>query len=216
MPWVDRVSAVLEMWYPGQEGGAATANVLLGRADPGGRLPVTFPAAEADTPVAGSPERYPGVPLAGGPAGQTVEQYSEGILVGYRWYDHQHIAPLFPFGAGLSYTRFTYSGLRVRARADGLDVNFRVRNSGSRTGSDVAQVYVGAPSSAPVPMADRALAGFARVTLRPGETAVVTIHVSGRGLSYWSVDRQTWVVASGTRAVQVGASSRDLRLSTTV
>ncbi|TMC05177.1 MAG: beta-glucosidase [Chloroflexi bacterium] len=216
MPWVDRVAAVLEMWYPGQEGGAATADVLLGRADPGGRLPVTFPASEADTQVAGSAERYPGVPLAGAPAGQTVEQYSEGILVGYRWYDHQGITPLFPFGAGLSYTRFSYSSLRARTEDGGLEVSFRVRNSGWRTGSEVPQVYVGAPSSAPVPMADRALGGFARVTLRPGETAEVTLHVDSRVLSYWSVDRQAWVIASGTSVVQVGASSRDLRLSTTV
>jgi len=216
MPWIDRVAAVLEMWYPGQEGGGATADVLLGRAEPGGRLPVTFPAAEADTPVAGSPERYPGVPLAGAPAGQTVQRYSEGILVGYRWYDQQRIAPLFPFGAGLSYTRFTYSGLRARAEDGGLDVSFRVRNSGARAGSETPQVYVGPPAAPPVAMADRALAGFTRVTLRPGETADVTIHVPGRALSYWSVDQQAWVAAAGSRTVSVGASSRDLRLSTTV
>jgi beta-glucosidase len=216
MPWVDRVAAVLEMWYPGQEGGWATADVLLGRAGPGGRLPVTFPAAEADTPVAGDPDRYPGVPLAGAPAGQTVQHYSEGILAGYRWYDHQGIAPLFPFGAGLSYTRFTYSDLRVRARDGGLDVRFRVRNTGPRTGTEVPQVYVGAPAAAPVPMADRALAGFARVTLQPGESAEVAIHVGGRALSYWSVDAQAWVVAAGPRAVSAGASSRDLRLTATV
>src|SRR5205807_9527730 len=161
---------------------------------------------EADTPVAGWPDRYPGVPLAGAPAGQTVEQYSEGILVGYRWYDHQGVTPLFPFGAGLSYTRFTYAGLRVRAGEGGLDVSFRVRNSGSRTGSEVPQVYVGAPATAPVPMADQALGGFARVTLRPGETAEVTIHVAGRALSYWSEDQQAWVLAPGARAVLVGGS----------
>jgi beta-glucosidase len=219
MPWAGRVASILEMWYPGQEGGAATADVLLGNAEPGGRLPVTFPAAEYDTPVAGSPERYPGVPLAGAPAGQTVEQYSEGIFVGYRWYDHQRLSPLFPFGAGLSYTRFGYSDLRVRAggpEEGGLDVSFRVRNTGTRPGSEVPQVYIGAPAGAPVPMAERALAGFQRVALQPGQTATVTIHVAGRQLSFWSTDRQAWEVASGSWTVSAGASSRDLRLSSPV
>jgi beta-glucosidase len=217
MPWVDRVRSVLEMWYPGQEGGGATADVLLGLGNPGGKLPVTFPAAEADTPVSGSPERYPGVPLPGAPAGQTVERYSEGIFVGYRWYDHQNIRPLFPFGAGLSYTNFTYSNLRVQVGSHpegGLDVTFIVRNSGSRTGAEVPQVYVGPPPTQPAPMADRALAGFERMTLRPGQAEQVTIRVSPRALSYWSTVQQAWLVATGQRPIYVGSSSRDIRLST--
>jgi beta-glucosidase len=219
MPWVDHVRSVLEMWYPGQEGGPATADVLLGLVNPSGRLPVTFPAAESDSPVAGSPIRYPGVPLQGAPAGQTVQQYSEGILVGYRWYDRQGIRPLFPFGAGLSYTTFTYSDLHVRAGGrgeGGLEVTFRVRNGGSRTGAEVPQVYVGPPPNQPAPMADRALAGFERVTLRAGQTTQITIHVPEQALSYWSTAQQGWVVATGVRPITVGASSRDMRLSTSV
>jgi beta-glucosidase len=217
MPWVDRVTSVLEMWYPGQEGGGATADILLGLANPSGKLPVTFPAAEGDTPTAGSLERYPGVPLPGAPAGQTVERYSEGIFVGYRWYDRQSIRPLFPFGAGLSYTGFTYSDLRVRPAGHGdrgLDVSFRVRNSGSRAGAEVSQIYVGPPPSQPVPMAEKALGGFQRVTLRAGQTEQVTIHVSERALSYWSTADQGWVVATGQRPISAGSSSRDIRLST--
>jgi beta-glucosidase len=217
MPWINQVSSVLETWYPGQEGGGATADLLLGLANPGGKLPVTFPAAESDTPVAGSPDRYPGVPLAGAPAGQTVEQYSEGILVGYRWYDRQSIRPLFPFGAGLSYTSFTYSNLRVEAGSHhdgGLDVTFSVRNSGSRTGAEVPQVYLGPPPAQPAPMADRALAGFTRVTLRAGESEQISVRVPARELSYWSTAEQAWVVATGRRPVYVGSSSRDIRLST--
>jgi beta-glucosidase len=216
MPWLGHVKSVLEMWYPGQEGGPATADLLLGRASPGGKLPVTFPAAEADTPVAGNPLRYPGVPLAGAPAGQTVQEYSEGILVGYRWYDAQHITPLFPFGAGLSYTTFAYSNLKVRPGKGGYDVTFDVRNSGSRSGSEVAQVYLGAPPNRPAPMAESALAGFSRVILNPHQTAHVTVHIGTRQLSYWSSAQQDWLVAGGQRALRVGGSSRDISLSTTI
>ena len=125
---------------------------------------------------------------------------------------------LFPFGAGLSYTNFTYSNLRVRAghQDGGLDLTFTVRNSGSRSGAEVPQVYVGPPPTQPAPMADRALAGFERVALRPGQAEEVTIHVSERALSYWSTAQQAWVVATGQRTVFVGSSSRDLRLSTSI
>jgi beta-glucosidase len=214
MPWAAKVRSILEMWYPGQEGGPATADLLLGRANPGGKLPVTFPASEADTPVAGMPIRYPGIPLAGAPAGQTVQEYSEGIFVGYRWYDSRHLAPLYPFGAGLSYTTFGYSNLRVRAGDGGYDVSFEVRNTGSRIGSEVPQVYLDAPASHPVPMADSALVGFQRVTLRPGQSARITVHIGQRQLSYWSTVQQDWVVATGRRTVRVGSSSRDTRLTT--
>jgi beta-glucosidase len=207
MPWRSAVRSILEMWYPGQEGGAATADVLLARADPGGRLPETFPRRAADAP-ANTPERYPGV---GG-----EEAYSEGIFVGYRWYDAQHIAPLYEFGRGLSYTRFAYSRLRVARAGGGLRVSFVVRNAGARRGVDVPQVYVGAPAHPPVPMAVRGLAAFGRVTLAPGRRTRVTLRIAPRALSYWSTTRHSWVVAGGRRAIYIGASSRDLRLRTTV
>ena len=118
MPWADQVAAILQMWYPGQEGADATVAILLGEASPGGRLPVTFPRRAEDAPT-GPPERYPGVDGKGA--------YSEGIFVGYRWYDKQRIEPLFPFGHGLSYTTFAYSGLSVRPAGDGYDVKFTIR-----------------------------------------------------------------------------------------
>ncbi|MDB4899966.1 MAG: glycoside hydrolase family 3 domain protein, partial [Gemmatimonadetes bacterium] len=207
MPWAARANAILQMWYPGQEGGDATADLLLGRANPGGKLPVTFPAREADAPTA-MPERYPGV------NGQ--QRYSEGIFLGYRWYDAKDIAPLFPFGHGLSYTKFAYSGLAVRPAGDGYDVSFRLRNTGARRGAEVPQLYVGAPTPAPVPMAAQALAAFERVELAPGEERAVTLHVGPRQLSYWSTERHDWVVVPGSRAVKIGSSSRDVRLQGTI
>jgi beta-glucosidase len=207
MPWIDSAGAVLQVWYPGQEGGEATAALLLGESNPGGRLPVTFPRAEADVPTA-PPERYPGVD------GRAA--YDEGVLVGYRWYDARDIEPLFPFGHGLSYTTFAYDRLDVTPSGDGLDVRFRVRNTGRVAGDEVPQVYLGPPRDPAVPMAPKQLAGFERLTLKPGESREVTVRVGARALSYWSVERGAWVRAAGERTVSVGASSRDIRLQAPV
>jgi beta-glucosidase len=208
MPWASSVASIMEMWYPGQEGGDATAALLLGEAAPGGKLPETFPVRAEDAPTAVSPDRYPGV------NGQ--ESYSEGIYVGYRWYDAQGVQPLFPFGSGLSYTQFKYSDLDVRHADGGLDVSFVVRNAGQREGVEVPQVYLGPPSAPPAPMARRALVGFQRIVLDPGQAQRVSLHVGRRQLSYWSVSHHDWVVATGLRPLYVGSSSRDLRLLTSV
>lgn len=208
MPWAGRARAVVEMWYPGQEGGLAIADMLLGRTNPGGRLPITFPRQITDSPAfaPGHPERYRGV--------DDRVAYSEGIFVGYRWFDEQEIAPLFPFGHGLSYTSFTYANLQVTPVTDGLQVSFTLTNSGAVAGSEVPQVYVGRPDNAPVPMARQALAAFDRVDLAPGESREVTLIVPRRQMSYWDEASHAWQMPAGARSVAVGASSRDLRLTT--
>jgi len=191
MPWLDRVGAVVLGWYPGQEDGAVTASILFGDAEPSGRLPITFPARAADLPTT-TPEQYPGV--------NDVEHYSEGLAVGYRHYLANHIRPLFPFGFGLSYTKFEISGLRapwlVRAGRS-VTVRVRVRNTGRRTGSEVIQAYVDQPPSAGEPSAS--LQGFAKVTLRPGESVRVRVRLSPRAFQHWDDQRRGWV-ASPLRA----------------
>jgi beta-glucosidase len=203
MPWVNDVRSILDMWYPGQEGGPATADLLVGAAVPGGKLPVTFPARESDAPTATSLLRYPGV--------NNQEYYSEGIFVGYRWYDQNNITPLFPFGYGLSYTTFGYSHLNTKPNGKTPRVQLTVTNTGSRTGTEVAQVYVGRlPTNAPTPV--QQLAGQARLTLRPGQSKRVTVTLDPRSLAYWDTGTQRWVTPGGTVPVLVGSSSRDIRL----
>jgi beta-glucosidase len=210
MPWLGDVKAVLDMGWTGDLGGWATAKVLLGQANPGGRLPYTWPKRLEDTPEndPAFPERsYKGV------NGKTT--FSEGVLVGYRWFDHQKIEPLFPFGFGLSYTNFGYSEMKASSIvADGVDVSARIQNTGTFAGDEVVQVYLDKPAHGPegVQFADDVLAGFERVHLAPGESTRVTIHVPLRQLQYWSTEKQAWVMPEGPRIVWVGGSSRDRRL----
>ena len=211
MPWLDKVKAVLQMWWPGDQGGPATANILLGRANPAGRLPITWPE-RLDQMLAQDPKGHP-ERANEGVDGKTT--YSEGIFVGYRWFDQQNLKPLFPFGYGLSYTSFQYSGIKaVRAKDGGLDVSFTVKNTGKVAGDEVPQIYLGAPKNAPegAQFAVRALAQFERVTLAPGQSRSMTLHIDPRRLQYWSVAAGKWQTATGPRTVYVGASSRDIRL----
>ncbi|MGA6223787.1 beta-glucosidase family protein, partial [Streptomyces umbrinus] len=205
MPWLERTAAVLQMYYPGQEGAAATAAVLFGDCDPGGRLTQTFPVDDAHHPVAGDTRRYPGV--------NGVEEYSEGVHVGHRWYDAEDVRPLFPFGHGLSYTSFVYEGLGVERTGDGLEVVFTVRNTGRRDGVDIPQVYVGASPDLQVDQAERVLGGYQRLALKAGESRKVTVRVDERTLSSWDAKRHGWVLGTGRRTVWVGASAGELRLS---
>ncbi|WP_156724548.1 beta-glucosidase [Streptomyces apocyni] len=211
MPWLERTAAVLQMYYPGQEGAAATTAVLFGDADPGGRLTQSFPADDQAHPMAGDPRRYPGV--------DGVEEYSEGVRVGYRWYDAEGVPPLFPFGHGLSYTTFAYEDLATHPATDGLAptgglaVSFTVRNTGVRDGVEVAQVYLGPSPDLRVDQPERTLAGYRRLALKAGERRRITVRVARRTLSSWDTARHGWVLGTGPRTVWVGASSRDLRLS---
>jgi len=212
MPWLGKVKAVLQMWWPGDEGGWATANVLLGKTNPAGRLPFSW--AKRLTDYAANDPAHP-ERSGKGVDGKTT--YSEGVDVGYRWFDKQKTEPLFPFGFGLSYTKFNYADLRVAAAADhGLDVSVRITNSGSVAGDEVPQVYLDAPEQRPAgaQFAVRTLAAFDRITLQPGESKEVSLHIFPRSLEYWSAAENHWVRLAARR-VRVGASSRDLKLAAT-
>ena len=210
LPWLDRVKAVLQMWWPGDEGGWATANILAGKTSPAGRLPVTWGKHLED--YAATDPKHP-ERSGKGVDGKTT--YSEGVNVGYRWFDKENIEPLFPFGHGLSYTTFEYSGMEVKKSSDGgLDVSLTIKNSGAMDSDEVPQVYLSAPSVVPkgVQFPVRALAGFDRIRLAAGEAKTVTLHVAARQLQYWSTKDGKWITASGQRTVSVGGSSRDLRV----
>jgi beta-glucosidase len=208
MPWAGQVPAIVEAWYPGEEDGNAVAATLFGDVNPSGKLPITFPAGNGQTP-AHTPQQWPGV--------NGTATYSEGLQVGYRWYDAQGLTPLFPFGFGLSYTSFAFSGLTVSPRPgpDGqVKVSVDVTNTGRRVGAEVAQVYVSDPPAAGEP--PRQLKGFAKVTLRPGQTRRVTFTLGKRAFSVWDSAAQRWTVPAGTYTVSAGDSSRDLPLHATM
>ena len=207
MPWLDRVPAVLEAWYPGQEDGIAVANVLFGIVNPSGKLPVTFPKSTAES-VTASPEQWPGTMV------QSVRtaNYTERLAIGYRWYDAHGIAPLFAFGHGLSYTSFSISALKAPRKSDGrqpIAIQFTVQNTGKRAGAEVAQVYLGLPPSTGEP--PKRLVGFTKVQLEPGEKKTVRVIVdpaaSNHPLGYWDTDTQKWLTAHGAYRIFVGASA---------
>ena len=200
MPWLSAVAGVVDAWYPGQTNGTSLASVLFGQTDPGGHLPVTFPASLSQVPAA-TTAQFPG-------NGSTV-QYSEGIDVGYRWYDAKDITPMFPFGFGLSYTQFAFSHLSVSpAFKDGtkeVRVSATVTNVGRRAGSDVAQLYLADPAGSGEP--PRQLAGFQRVSLAPGAKAKVSFTVTPQEMSWWDDTANGWTQTAGTYGVYVGDSS---------
>lgn len=203
MPWVNRVGAVVETWYPGQEGGTALAGLLYGDADFSGRLPVTFPRSDRQGPL-NDPARFPGT--------EDVVRYDERLRVGYRWYDATGQKPLFAFGHGLSYTRFGYGRLHLQPDSGGgLRASVRVTNAGRRTGDEVVQLYAGLPRRTGEP--PRRLVAFRKVTLRPGQSTVVSLRVPARDLAVWDAGRDRWVTAPGLYTVSAGASSQDLRVT---
>ena len=219
-PWRNQVAGLLEAWYPGEDGGTAIAHVLFGDVDPGGRLPATFPTSATAIPTAaGGAAQYPGVinPLAGNcsvdvlsiPCPLFQETYSEGVMVGYRWYQQNHVTPAFPFGFGLSYTSFRFSRLRIH----GNRVTVTVTNTGRRTGSAVPELYVSLPSLPGVPEPPEQLKGFAKPELKPHRSRQVTFPLNARAFQYWSDAAGAWESAPGCDTISVGPSSASLPLS---
>jgi beta-glucosidase len=206
MPWAGRVAAVVEAWLPGQVDGAALAPLLWGDVNFSGKLPVTFPVAQQDGPLK-TAAQYPGVNDS---KGVPHAVYSEGLLVGYRWYDAKKIRPLYPFGFGLSYTSFRYSKLRMVPTSTGVTMQVTLTNSGTRAGAEAVQVYVSAPSTAGEP--PKSLAGYTKLTLQAGETRTVSIPVGNRAFAVWSTSRHAWSPVSGCWIVRAGGGSTSLPL----
>jgi len=198
--WSNVVQAVVAMFMPGQEEGHAMADVLFGEVDPGGRLPLTFPNIENE--VNFTQAQYPGLP-ADNPL---IAEYSELLEIGYRYYQSHNIQPKFAFGHGLSYSTYTYANLAISGR----NVSFTVTNSGSRTGYEVPQMYLGFPPAAGEPPMQ--LKGFTKLQLEAGETAQVTFTIQDRDLSIWDITAAAFVPQTGIFDVYVGASSEDVRL----
>jgi len=225
MPWANQVSGILEAWYGGSQGAEAVANVLFGEVNPSGKLPLTFPISDADLPhreivkppdastTHDEPDAWKKI-AAGLPAFQTT--YDEGVKVGYKWYDAEKKAVLFPFGYGLSYTSYRYSGLTVTPAAAGAktQLHFTVTNTGSRAGIETAEVYAALPAVAAEP--PKRLVGFSRVSLNPGESKDVTVEVDPVYLSIFNVKQDGWQLLPGDYAFMVGGSSQSLPLTQTV
>jgi beta-glucosidase len=211
MPWLDQVKGVLEAWYPGVQQGNAIAALLWGDANPSGKLPVTFPKSTADLPTAGSGAQYPGIFTSTGtttppnPRNGEIRQvnYTEGLKLGYRWYDSQNIAPLFPFGYGLSYTTFAEHLASVTPDGDGgANVDVAVTNTGSRSGAQVVEVYVQDPASSSEP--SKQLESFNRVTLDSGVTQTVHLHLAPWAFAHWDTSSSSWLIDGGAYTVDLG------------
>ena len=205
LPWIDEVSAVLEAFYPGLEGGNAIANILVGEANPSGKLPVTFPIRYEDNPTFGN---YPGTRQV---------FYGEGIFVGYRYYDFKIADVLFPFGHGLSYTQYEYSDLQapeIVKNGDNVKLSIKVRNIGKRAGKEIIQLYIQDEVSSLIrPIKE--LKGFAKVSLDPGEEKTIDFEITHRDLSFYQPFVGEWISEPGVFRIMVGSSSRDIRLQKT-
>jgi beta-glucosidase len=213
MPWIDKIPAVLEAWYPGQEDGNSTARLLFGLANPSGKAPVTYPRAAADLP-ASTPAQFPGIRADN----KRTVTYSEGLKIGYRWYDAQHITPLFPFGHGLSYTSFALSSFAAPKKVTAgqpVKISFLVQNTGRRRGAEVPQLYVEFPVAAGEP--PKRLVGFEKVWLKPGEKRLVAISIDPAAPNHpfgvFDSATQKWKTPSGTYRLMLGTSSADIKLS---
>lgn len=211
MPWLPKVKAVLQGWFLGSEAGNSIADVLTGRVNPSGKLPFTFPVALADGPIS-SERQYPGIKREGEKVYD--EYYTEGIYVGYRWYESRNVPVLFPFGHGLSYTEFEYgeAKLSASALAEGrtLEVSVPVKNVGKMAGAEVVQLYVSDPECS-VDRPVKELKGFGKLYLEPGETGVLKFTLGTDDLAFFDAGKHEWVAEPGVYRVLVGASSADIR-----
>lgn len=207
--WVKNAPALVEAWYPGEEGGRAIAEILFGDVNPSGKLPVTLPVNIEQTQAF---LEYPG--------GEGKVHYNEGIFVGYRYYDTKNIDPLFPFGHGLSYTTFAYKNLKISPEQAGaanpaVKVTMDIENTGTRSGQEVVQLYVSdKESSVPRPLQE--LKGIKKIRLEPGEKQTVTFELDGRSFSFYDVKKGGWTAEPGAFEIRVGSSSRDIRLTGTM
>jgi len=203
--WIDKTPAILHAWYPGQAGGRAIGEIVSGEVNPSGKLPISIERKLEDNPSFKFFLNKEDVAK-----GKAV--YGEGVFVGYRGYDANGVEPLFPFGFGLSYTKFDYEGLKISTAQDGsVKATFTVKNVGERAGAETAQVYVAPPKCA-APRPPKELKGFAKVQLKPGESKSVTVELGKDAFAYWSPERKDWTVEAGTYGILVGASSRDIKL----
>ncbi|MGO9617427.1 MAG: glycoside hydrolase family 3 C-terminal domain-containing protein [Bryobacteraceae bacterium] len=213
MPWIGQVGAALETWYPGIRGAQAAANILFGDVNPSAKLPVTFPKSDADLPH----PQIPGMDLMPGPGrglrGRMPDfdiDYTEGLKVGYKWFDAENKQPLFAFGHGLSYTTFAYSGLKASIDS----VSFTVKNTGKRAGAEIAEVYAGLPAAANEP--PKRLVAWDKVTLAPGESKTVTLRLDPKYLSVFDEQKDGWELLPGEYKIFVGGSSRNTPLTAVV
>ena len=217
MPWLDKAGAVLEAWYAGSKGADAVVNILSGDANPSAKLPMTFPKSEADLPHPQLVKPGPGqtgeaAVMKTGEAKPTFSvKYDEGLKVGYKWYDAEKKAVLFPFGYGLSYTTFAYSGLKVAAGKE-TGVSFTVENTGNRDGAEIAEVYTALPASAGEP--PKRLVGWSKVWLKAGESKEVSVSLDAKYLSIYDEAGGGWKLVPGSYTLMVGGSSQELPLRT--
>lgn len=208
MPWIGQAAAVLQSWYAGQEVGHAIADVLFGDAEPGGRLPQTFPARLQDNPTySQDPEIYPGL--------DGKVRYEEVLFTGHRHHDRTGIVPLFPFGHGLGYTSFSLDGLTGRMTGDGAEFQLRVENTGMRRGAAVVQLYLG-PDPVPADRPLRQLRAFAKVVLDPGQAETLTLRADARSFQRWDANTKGWVPVPGPWHAEAGFSAADIRARTAV
>jgi len=221
--WNDKVAAILYAWYPGQIGNVALAEIITGKTNPSGKLPITIEKKFEDSP--GYPYLPRGEVLF--PRTQVEEKdypvydvhYKEGVFVGYRWYDSRKIEPLYPFGFGLSYTTFGYDNLNITPKSltagEDVTITFEIKNTGKVAGAEVAQVYVN-DVQASVARPNKELKGFKKVFLQPGESQTVQIILNQRAFAFWDPNTKDWLAEPGEFTIFVGSSSKDIKLSGTV